>query len=206
MNTWTGYLPITGTWAKNDRWAWSTSSDFAQMMNRAKCFPLCDEAGTVLGAWSSRLAGLWWQGIEEWQQEADRLAPLVERMPYRHRNLIAHSHGGQVALLIAARGVELRTLTTVGTPVRSDIPLERAKHFTGLWQHIYDERIDWMATARRLGGLGDGKISLERRFRIEGVRNYPVEGIGHSKVLRDPKHYPLWERYGWIEAIRKGPQ
>lgn len=120
-------------------------------------------------------------------------------MPFADRNVIAHSHGGQVALFCAARGVPIRTLTTVGTPVRHDVPAAAARKRVLFWQHIYDKHCDWV---QKLGQLADGKVSTERRFRLSGVQNHGLAGISHSKVLRDERYLHYWRVNGWLANVR----
>ncbi len=115
--------------------------------------------------------------------------------------LIAHSHGGQVALYAAAKGLRIPALVTVGTPVRADMqPIaEAALPQIGKWLHISDARWDWWG---QIGAFGDGAISLTRTMPFPSCVNAQLRGIAHTKVLNDPSKFPLWETNGWLEYLR----
>lgn len=196
------YLPIAGTHSQQDGWVVDNHDPFTLMMHANKFVPLRRADGLAWN-WSTQLQGLWFlTGSKVWYRTAVDLAQFLQDVPYEARNLIAHSHGGQPAIIAAAFGLRLRTLTTVGTPRRRDVPAEQARPNIGYWQHIHDQGRDWIATLRRLGQIGDGTFSRERRFLIPGVTNIGVKGIGHSAVLRDPEAIKMWETQGWLEAIR----
>lgn len=104
--------------------------------------------------------------------------------------LIAHSHGGQVALYAAARGLEIPILITVGTPHRSDLReiTELARPRIKRWVHVFDAISDRIALA---GQLGDGAIDVNRKQPFADV-NIPLHGVEHSRVLRDRAQFQHW--------------
>lgn len=200
----TRYIPIAGTGAYADPWYCDDRSPWARMMTGAGFAPVRAVDGRPF-RWSTDIDGLkFWARHSQWEAGADALVYFCEYLPYEDRNVIAHSHGGQVALLAASSGFEFRTLTTVGTPVRNDVPAALAAGHIGFWQHIYDKDFDktgWM------GGWFDGRWSSDRTFKdIEAVHRLPLGGISHSKVLREERHVEKWLTEGWAENIRQMEQ
>jgi len=196
------YVPIAGTHGWRDAWWSSDKSPFALMMANNGFSVIRTRDGRSF-RWSTDLNGLkFWARNSDWEAGADALFYFLENVAYRDRNLIAHSHGGQVALLAASQGLKIRTLTTVGTPIRADIPVDDARRNVGLWQHIYDKHRDWFAL---LGQMGDREIILRRSFRLSGVLNFPLVGIRHTGVLRDETLLSLWAVNGWLTNIRNSP-
>jgi len=213
----TYYIPVAGTWGVDDAWVVSDTGLFTGMMLSDGMAPLRATDKTPIFNWDSKLNGLWWTGSESWTYYGIKLADLLEQIPFEFRNLIAHSHGGNVALnaanVLATRpGLpRIRTLTTVGTPVRADINARGAAEMIDFWQHICDARWDWMGTLKHvvkngptktLGKIGDGAFSLERRFLIPGVTNILVKDIYHSEVLNDPVEMRRWIDDGWNYNIK----
>jgi hypothetical protein len=200
-----GYIPVAGTWAKNDDWVLNNYGPFTQFMSQNGLHPVRKVDGTPWD-WSTKLTGLWWQSKKVWVDASVDLATFLNTIPFPDRNVIAHSHGGQVSILTAASGVKIRTLTTIGTPVRSDIPANEAVKNIDFWQHIYDAKWDIMGTLKRysLGKIGDGSISFNRWFKIPGVTNISIKDISHSTILRDPLQFHIWLDYGIIISIKQG--
>jgi hypothetical protein len=191
------YLAIAGTNGWRDNWT-HDDSPFGTMM-AAEGFEslLCDGRRF---RWSTALDGLLGDD-REWEAAADALYYFLRLVPLEDRNLIAHSHGGQLPLILAASGFPLRSLTTVGTPPRADVPVTLAQAHIGLHQHIYDMRRDWMGW---LGQIGERELRFDRTYRDPKVLNLGVDRISHSKVLRDPEFIPLWPLRGWLANIRRG--
>jgi pimeloyl-ACP methyl ester carboxylesterase len=196
----TRYIPIAGTGAYSDPWYCDDNSMFARMM-RGAGFAVVRAVDGRPFRWSTDIDGLkFWARRSQWEAGADALVYFMEYLPVDDRNVIAHSHGGQLALLAAASGLQLRTLTTIGTPVRNDVPSREAAKNIGFWQHIYDkefDRVGWM------GAWFDGRWSADRTFKdVEGVHRLPLSGIDHSKVLHEDEHISKWLTEGWAENIR----
>jgi pimeloyl-ACP methyl ester carboxylesterase len=202
-------IGVAGTWDDQPAWIEDPAGPF-QVMLAGEGFEIARSTKTGLPfRWSTKLSGLPFVNRGEWQRAGDELFAFLHEFPYEDRNIIAHSHGGQVALFAAASdpAMQIRTLTTVGTPVRKDVPALDARKHIDYWQHISDLERDWTATMRRtiarsMGQVGDGDLSFERRFLIPGVINIQLADISHSKVLRDPAYIPYWLRGLWLEAIR----
>jgi len=196
------YVPIAGTHGWRDAWCTDDASPFARTLAGQRFAVIRAENGRPF-RWSTDLNGLrFWDRNSDWEAGADALAYFLEHLDYSDRNLIAHSHGGQVALILASQGFRIRSLTTVGTPRRGDVNAARAKQHIGFWQHVYDRSRDWIAL---LGQIGDGELERERSFRhLPGVVNHALAGIDHSKVLRDAGCLHYWTANGWLESIRAG--
>lgn len=193
------YAALAGTNGWRDAWT-QPDSDFGRMMT-GQGFSVLTKRGRMY-RWSTLLEGLFGDN-RVWDSATDALEFFLDDVPYADRNLIGHSHGGQPCIKLAARGFPIRSLTTVGTPVRDDIPAAQAAEYIGYWQHIYDDCFDawgWF------GQFGDGHvIHGTRRFDVSGVVNRPVRGISHSLVLRDKGHLYHWTDDGWLDAIRFAP-
>lgn len=189
------YLPIAGTNAWRDKWT-RADSPFGLMMKAEGFEPLL--AGGRQFRWSTGLDGLFGDD-REWEAASDAAYFFLRDSAYEDRNLIAHSHGGQVALILAASGFHIRTLTTVGTPPRENIPVAAAEENIGFHQHIYDVHRDLWGW---LGQVGAKQLHFERSFANAHVVNFPVAGISHSTLLRDPKRFHYWKDNGWLENIR----
>ena len=116
---------------------------------------------------------------------------------------MAHSHGGQIALLAAAQ-LPMRSLIMVGTPVRRSIETTVAPLAVpnlGSCLHVSDPRWDLMGLA---GALMDGRLSLRRTFNVPGIRCDQPAGIGHSQLLCDPRKFSLWKERGYLNLLAGG--
>lgn len=152
--------------------------------------------------WSGGLWGVPWDSGKDWYDPAKALWYYLRALPFWDRNLVAHSHGGNVALL-TAEYLPIRTLITIGTPVRKDIcavaAKALAKGYIGSWHHVYDksrDRIQW------LGQMFDGRWFGDRAFGLPGMTDHPLKGIGHSKILHQPELFHHWRDEGLIAALR----
>lgn len=181
------YLCIAGTFGRYHDWAHNLESPFQKTLRIAGGEPIrCEDGG--LYTWDGSLNGTFWTGDKTWHRESEVVARLLVTVPIEDRIVFAHSHGGQIAIL-AARKIQLRTLTTIATPFRPNLkPFDAAKNI-GYWQHVYDPEEDWTATAPRraaarfgLGGLGGGG-KLERRFLDDRIVNVGIPGVRHSEVF-----------------------
>lgn len=198
----TGLVPVIGTWSSGDAWANDPQSPFQKLVTARNFYVVRDSGGEAFW-WDGFLDGLVRSKYSRWISAAYGFREFVLPIPYHHRNIVAHSHGGNVVLVALARykDLKIRSLTTVGTPVREgDVDgLEAAKRI-GYWQHIYDDTFDLMGT---LGGWLDGKFSQDRSFAyVPSVVRRPMHGIDHSKVLRDESYVPRWVTEGWLYAIQ----
>jgi pimeloyl-ACP methyl ester carboxylesterase len=203
------HVLVAGTWGDKDVWWRPGSPVMSALLNRLGWVPLRDDPFV----WSMDLDGTWWSRVtgrlmRDWIAAAYALCyycgyhpdpsidpdararakawkPGAKYIGQPERPvLIAHSHGGQVALLATGvLGLPVSGLVTVSTPVRQDV-LSWARPSTPRpWLHLYDPKRDWW---QRLGALGDWRIGLSREMPIELARNVQVPGYGHSGLLERP--------------------
>lgn len=212
------YIPIPGTHGDNGEtnglW-WQPGSPFARMMHKAGMCHLNDARPFT---WSTDLNGhrFWrrWFGRKDSHRDwiAGGYALSYYLWPTGHedeyvdiseRNLVAHSHAGQVVFYACALGgLRVNRLITVGTPVRRDMRhlIELARPRIGQWLHIRGEED---ATAI-WGSVGDGEVGRSKTF--WGLEDWTdiVPGIGHSGILHDESLFYHWQRRAWIEFLRVG--
>jgi hypothetical protein len=199
------YFPIPGTDA------WDEDENKFQWYERGSSFTrhLASQK-LVLHArnpflWSTSLDGIPTRRNHLiWKGAANHLICHLERVPLGERNLIAHSHGGNVVFHAMAYGLRIRNLITVGTPVRSDMEkvILQGLGNVDYWHHIYDSSTDMTSI---LGALFDGKIRIRHSFDLANSQDN-VKGIGHSKILNDEKHIALWDhdQKGWASILAYG--
>jgi pimeloyl-ACP methyl ester carboxylesterase len=115
MHTWVGVLGTHG-WPEKGaehEW-WHPESPFAAWLRQRGLTP----ARPKPFVWSGDLQGVPLFGAgKDWQAGAAALDYYLCSLPHPPL-VIAHSHGGAVALLCAAGGRRIEALVTVGTPVR----------------------------------------------------------------------------------------
>jgi hypothetical protein len=191
---------VGGTGRRHHRWIEDPCSPFRVMLKFAGIEPAT--VGGRLFEWNGKLSGVPFINRGLWEDESFRLVGfMVQAECY---DVIAHSHGGQLAIWAAKRLSGFRrvhSLTTVGTPVRHDVPAVEAAKNIDVWQHLHDRKGDRIATLRKLGQLFDGQISLKRYYEIPGVRNIAVDKIAHSKILNEPDVMVYWPLSGWLDPI-----
>ncbi|MBI4251007.1 MAG: hypothetical protein HY618_00975 [Candidatus Tectomicrobia bacterium] len=181
---------VAGTWGGFNAgdW-WRPGSPFAREAGRNGVRLLAPDDPF---RWSTRLDGIIGDN-GEWELSGEVLKWYCHaKAPGEPVNLIAHSHGGQVAAYAAARGLRVSTLITIATPVRRDMEpvYSRASgSISGRWVHIHTGRRDrW----QWLGGLGDGLLGVRREMPAP-ARNVLEPGRDHTSLL-DPA---LWTERGW---------
>jgi len=159
--------------------------------------------------WSSALDGVF-GGEETWFAAAASLRYYLRDIPVHRRNIIAHSHGGQVVMLCAAglcfpdgiiRPTHMSNVILVDTPLRGDMQMvyNQGRHFINNLVYIGDGGRNWMKRWGRLFG-GDWKVRMEME---QAHHNIVRKGIGHSKVFNDPAILEFAIEEGWFEHLRK---
>jgi|TARA_R110002110_G_scaffold411_2_gene1693 hypothetical protein len=135
--------------------------------------------------WTGDLKVTRWSWKKPWEKAADRLKWTLMEAHISRPVIVAHSHGGNVALHALARGVECSHLITLGTPPRVGVPT-----YKGRWTHVVGTR-DWTT---RFGMLLDGRVSTATTHK--DAHNIVVKKESHSSIRQANtwhKH-KLWER------------
>lgn len=212
----TFYVPVPGTWGWQEKsepdW-WQSGSTFELRMAELNLIPLREEPFE----WSTNLDGhQFWLRIfnpagprrRTWKAAGKALRYYLGHPslpePYYHRNLIVHSHGLQVALYAASYGLKIRTLVSVGSPIRDDVLKDVGFGVIGnigSWLHLSDGR-DGIS---RVGLFNDGKINWPwRKYHTSPLADFNDECQGHSNVLTDPVCMDKWGERGWADFLRFG--
>jgi hypothetical protein len=205
VNIPTFYTPIGGTFSgidstpnAVDHW-WEKGSDF---VNYLYTLNLVIHPSAPF-EWDGIIGGIFDPGLRVWNAASRHFQCHVGPLPYHERNFILHSHAGQFGFIAASRGLKIRNLITVGTPVRKDMEsyIKLARPNIGAWLHIYDGRCDWVSIA---GSLFDRRLKIQRNFPLAD-RNDDVRAFktGHSKMLAPP-HLDLWRDRKWAEFLAYG--
>lgn len=200
MTTATKWVGVLGTWgwSRARRGWWAHDSPFSAYLRTQGLTPAREGHPFV---WTGDVDGVPIVAGNDWEVGAIWLGDYLAALPYDDRNVIAHSHGGQLAL-IAATTVPLRSLILVATPVRKAIEetvAPTAVGNIGECLHLSDARMDVIGWA---GALLDGRWSLRRTFDVDGIRCEQVRGMGHSRLLTDPAAFRLWDEHGWLDVLR----
>lgn len=188
---------VEGTW--HGAWA-QPETPFRYALSRAGfqvSMPPFEWSGDISGIPSLTAS----RKHSDWKAGGAALAYYLRNLPYEDRNIIAHSHGGQVVAYCAARHqVPIRRVVTVSTPTRRDMaPVwADAVPLIGYWAHVASKDGDWFA---RLGQAFDGHFGWERKQSQADV-NVLVPGVGHTGILSDPETVPLWRELGLFDYLR----
>jgi pimeloyl-ACP methyl ester carboxylesterase len=118
------------------------------------------------------------------------------KLPDQRVNIIAHSHGGQIALYAAAHGLLIDSLVTIATPVRRDVQRYAARPGRPnieRWTHLYSDTSDlW----QWLGSWFDGSWRGRRSMPLADL-NIQEPGVGHTGLLNPV----LWKKRGWDKSF-----
>lgn len=119
--------------------------------------------------------------------------------PRYNRNIICHSHGHQVVMFAASRGLKLNNVIVVGGPVRSDLDsiYREARPNIKRLLSISIEN-DWW---QRLGEFGDGHFGWKSENPYADKNIKIKENIKHGSLLRDSAHFDKWKSQGWLEFL-----
>jgi pimeloyl-ACP methyl ester carboxylesterase len=185
---------IAGTWGLGEDDWWKVASPFWQTA-KAKGIELAAADDPYL--WTTALDGLK-GGNDEWRIAAAALRWFCGAKDIELPNIIAHSHGGQVALLAVGQGLLVDTLVTVATPVRADVleamdtPAGRGQN-VARWFHIHTGAGD---TTQLLGSLGDGGLAIQRE--MPGAENIYEPDQTHSGLMESD----LWTARDWWRFLK----
>jgi pimeloyl-ACP methyl ester carboxylesterase len=192
------YLPVAGTWSRDEddqqKLWWEKDSPFnlfSKKNNWEQIFVHDDPFvwtsnvdGVDLGQYFSGKHANW-----DWSTAGQNLAHYLKDVNLEDRNLIAHSHGGQVALY-AAKILPINRLITVSTPVRADMQavMQAALPNIGKRTHTHSDCTDtWQA----YGELFDGHLGIIRDMRLADL-NIMIPKVGHSNILYNPAYFHYW--------------
>lgn len=204
---------VPGTWAlsksgtpQSQAW-WRPGSAFWEYMTALGVEMVGAERPFV---WSTDLGGVFGgRDKNDWRAGGASLYAYIvpplcpeRRIPPAETAVVAHSHGGQVALLAAAAGLKIHTLLTIATPVRRDMRagIAAARPNITHWEHIHSDRSDRM---QWVGALFDGRLGIYRAFPEADV-NVRLADAGHSRVLHDPAYQHEWARWRDVLARPQG--
>jgi pimeloyl-ACP methyl ester carboxylesterase len=194
---------VGGTWAydgrvPDDEWYAPGSAFVRAVLAPHGIEPLWPDDPFV---WDGEADGVGWWGRERkhlvWQAAAANLVYRLKALPLEQRNLIAHSHGGQVALY-AASVLPLNRLITVTTPVRGDMvhTIAVARANIGAWWHLYStgflrDKMQWF------GEFFDGVWNIPPKRTFDAAnQNVACKDVGHSGLLCEAKYYDQWTTTG----------
>lgn len=222
------FLPIQGTWGwgrgSKARW-WQSGTPFVEFF-AASGLALIDPDDPFV--WNTNVDGAspTWLPFSDKHRDwicgginlRQRLKPspygpdAASYIPYEDRNLVAHSHGLQVALYAAAgitasgactKPLRIRRLVSVMGPVRDDMTeiAEIARPQIGEWLHLCSDHSDLVQV---LGGVLDGRFGIVREHPLAD-RNEKIAGVGHTGLLEDPDYFHYWRELGaldWLNGLR----
>ena len=154
--------------------------------------------------WSGDLEGTFFAKGPDWVSGAAYVSCYFDhffgKVPLEERNIIAHSHGGQVLAWAAYTGVKFNNVMTFGTPVRKDMEMQYAslRMMCKNWLHVCDSKSDLMAV---WGTLFDGRFKVVHENPY-ATKNCNLPGkIRHSDALVSPDHFHYWESEGWLDFL-----
>lgn len=194
-------IPVAGTGGYRAEWV-NPGSPWGRMMTAAGHTSV--RVGGRVYRWDGDLDGI--DGDNStWEAFADALFFYSRDLPFIDRNYVLHSHAGNIGLILAQSGFQIRSMTTVGTPIRRELDFAKAEDNIGFHQHIFDEQFDLMGMlgSWRLGHLFD--LCRARSMPDPRVKNISVKGISHSKILNEPQHVTKWVTEGWFANMVNAP-
>lgn len=162
--------------------------------------------GIAVAARVDYWSGALWFPCDDWKAGGVELAAALAMMPITMRNVLAHSHGLQVATC-AATSLQIYRLTSLSGPIRKDMMQSYAiaAHNAAFVTQISDtklDRIQWGGQWFGFTGISDRFLPLQRPF-PEGsnVTEIRIPDIGHSRLLDDPQAFELWAENGLIRRV-----
>jgi pimeloyl-ACP methyl ester carboxylesterase len=152
----------------------------------AAAYALCYYAGHRPSVAIERVAG---RASAEVERHVSAIRPKAHR-PDDQIVLVAHSHGGQVALLATGvLGLPVAGLVTVCTPVRRDVLDMVGNGVPRPWLHLHSDQADrW----QWLGEWGDGAVGIVRRMPPPAINMPAAVGLGHSGLLTTAAGMRAW--------------
>lgn len=132
----------------------------------------------------------------DWYYGAENVIDALSCVPLEARNVIAHSHGGQLAIL-ASQDVPIRRLLTIGTPNHCGIEYDGS--MIERWRHCIDKKFDKWGV---FGSFAGWALHWNRRMPATKAENVLMPGVRHGGLLEDPALCERWEHDGLIDFFR----
>lgn len=138
----------------------------------------------------------------DWISGGASLAFYLYTIPIEERNIISHSHGRQVVLYCASRGIKINNWLDISGPVRDDmIPIRKlAEGNIRSHCHVYTY-IDY---TQLLGTLTDGRLSFEGHDSLSNYNLKLPHKFGHSGLLHNPNLLSYIRDLGLIRFLEGG--
>lgn len=185
-------IALEGTWASRHEVSWADPSSPWMLNAMDEGVDFFDD----IFEWSTELDGVIGRN-SGWIAAAKDLKWHSHKYePNEYVNLVAHSHGGNVAAYACADGMYVKNLITVGTPVRWDMRKvwKKAYQNIGSHTHLYGSKdYIWIF----FGSFFDGTFGLHRRFPKPTI-NYEIGGESHSSLFRPE----LWTENKWWDLLK----
>lgn len=178
---------------------WHPRSAFADQA-RAHSLQLVDDVRPFL--WSTDLDGLAGSHTT-WYAAGWALVYYAAAHQVQELDVVAHSHGGQVAAFAACYaplyGIRIRRLLTICTPVRRDMQRvrRRARGSVKGWYHAWSDGDVW----QEAGELADGQLGGGNAMPEPGTVNLFFSEYRHTGLLED---LGAFERTGLWNVLRAG--
>ena len=204
------YVAVGGTSSAHDNGWWDTrvvSNPFIQFMDGINIIPLKNESEPF--EWSTDLDGVhpisYIMGSSkrhsDWVAGGVALKYYLENSPLEDRNIISHSHGRQVVLYAASKGLKINNYIDISGPIRNDmVSIEKeARHYIKSMTHVYS-KYDYM---QFLGSLFDLHLGFVDHCSISDKNIELSFSVGHSGLVCNSKYYPLFISKGIIDSFLK---
>ena len=137
--------------------------------------------------WSGDLKACRWRWNKPWKKAALRLIHELQEAGITRPIIVAHSHGGNVALEAIGMGLKVDRLVTLATPPRAGVPT-----FKGNWVNVVGTK-DWTV---RFGMLMDGRVSTKTTHK--DAQNIVLPGESHGSV----HELATWRKHKvWIKLM-----
>lgn len=191
MNTYPIVL-VPGTHGLDNQWRKMSSCFVESLINHN--FALLDKKDLFI--WTAHLDGVLGKNTT-WQMAGYALLWYCHAKEKDVKvNIIAHSHGGQVAAYAAERGLQIHTLITAGTPVRYDMRniYKKGKQSIEKWVHLHSGAKDWW---QLFGSFFDGSLNNRRDMPYASL-NIEKSGCSHEELL----DYKLWDKENYWQYLR----
>lgn len=140
--------------------------------------------------WSGEVGYLLWLVNRlDWDAGADALCYYLQGLSLP---IISHSHGAQLVVRAAARGLTVPVWIDISGPIRGDslTVYDQARPNLGRHLYVHDES-RWGDWTRLAGQLFDGRFGLPVKH-PKADADLPLKGVGHSGVLNDPECFSYW--------------